>query len=107
MEAYSRDHLIIDGNSYILFCIMKRMRFWPVSTWDILSWLDTVLSQMNITVFFVTDLVIFAQILFKCEPHTSLSERVTGSGTNSKHLEDEKPTIEWISNEIRGHISSG
>lgn len=57
MKAYSGDHLIIDGNSYVLFCMMKKVRFWPNSIWDILSWLDKMLSQMNITFFFNTNLV--------------------------------------------------
>lgn len=49
--------------------------------------------------------VVTSTILQKWESHISPSERVTGSGTNLKHPEAEKHTMEWISNEIRGHIS--
>lgn len=55
MKAYSGDHLIINGHSYVP---SKRMGFWPVSMWDVSPWSNTVLSQINIKFCFVINFTV-------------------------------------------------
>lgn len=76
----------------LMFCSAwwKMWDFWSISTRDILSWLDKMLSQMNITFFFDTNLIPYT-VWERGVSQIQQWDRISSSHTHWKCLKAVKP----------------